>query len=293
MNKQLFIVGPTATGKSSLALAFAQECGGVICSADAFQVYRQLDIGTGKPTSGEQAVVPHYLINLRDPLESFSVADYLHEAVQALMVIPPGRPQIWVGGTGLYIRALREGLTLAPESDPVLVEQLSALPLASLQEQIRQLDPAWCASADLQNPRRIIRALAVTKVTGKPFSVWQQERSKPLMPQVNGVFLLPERELNRTLIATRVNRMWDDGWPDEVRGLLAIAGWRESQSAKALGYLLIADYLDGKLDKAECLEKIITLTGQYAKRQETWFKAEPGFELCSNAGVALQFLRQS
>jgi tRNA dimethylallyltransferase len=290
--KQIFIVGPTATGKSSLALDLARRCGGVICSVDAFQVYRQLSIGTGKATVAEQQMVPHHLIDLCGPLEKFSVADYLSAAARTLTAIPENQPQIWVGGTGLYVRALREGLTKAPESNPELVKELSASPLAALQDEIRRLDPAWCETADLQNPRRIIRALAVARETGKPLSAWQQDRSEALLPTARGAVILPERELNRALIARRVLQMWEAGWSDEVKALLAIDGWRESQSAKALGYLLIADYLEGKLGKRDCIGKIITLTGQYAKRQETWFKSEEKFEIIADREQAVRFLGQ-
>ncbi|MDR1190053.1 MAG: tRNA (adenosine(37)-N6)-dimethylallyltransferase MiaA [Verrucomicrobiales bacterium] len=288
----LFIVGPTAVGKSALALTVARCCGGVICAMDAFQVYRRLDIGTGKPTVGEQAAAPHRLINLCDPLDRFSVADYLREAERALTVIPAGTPRIWTGGTGLYARALRLGLGAAPASDPELARQLDALPLTVLQEEIRRLDPAWCATADLQNPRRIIRALAVARGTGKPFSEWQRERGKPLLAKANGIFLLPKREEGRSRIAARVRQMWAAGWPDEVQSLLTVSGWRESQSARALGYLTIADYLDGRLGRSECLEKIITQTGQYAKRQVTWFRKEPGFAVAADGDEALRLAEQ-
>ena len=292
MTGDFFIVGPTASGKSSLALKLAQSCGGVICSVDAFQIYRGLDIGTGKVTAAERALAPHYLIDICDATAPFSVADYLRASERALMTIPPEVPRIWVGGTGLYVRALREGLTLAPESDRELVRELAAKPLAELQMQIRALDPVWCKQADLQNPRRVIRALAVVLATGKPLSLWQQERSRPLVGDAKGVFLLPERELGRTLIANRVRQMWESGWMDEVRGLLAINGWKESQSAKALGYLQVADFISGRTGQEECLEQIITLTAQYAKRQVTWFKAEPGFVTLPYAGETDYLLEQ-
>ncbi|MDR2463637.1 MAG: tRNA (adenosine(37)-N6)-dimethylallyltransferase MiaA [Verrucomicrobiales bacterium] len=288
--KPIFIVGPTAAGKSALALTVARRWGGVICAADAFQIYRRMDIGTGKPTISEQAAVPHYLLNLRGPLDNFNVAEYLREAERALMVMPTQVPQIWVGGAGLYVRALRQGLTLAPESDPELARTFEGLPLAMLRQEIKKLDPAWCATADLQNPRRIIRALTVVKQTGRPLSEWRRERSAPLLADAAGIFLSPPRERNRELIAARVRKMWDEGWPDEVRGLLTVSGWRESQSARALGYLTVVDYLSGKLSKDACLEKIILLTCQYAKRQETWFKMEPGFTVTGSVEDGLKKL---
>ncbi len=270
----VFIVGPTASGKSALALELAQRWGAEICSVDAFQIYRGLDIGTGKASAEERAQVPHQLLDIAGPMSSFSVADYLKAAKKVLKNAGKEQRLLWVGGTGLFVRALREGLSPAPESDPEQVRELSTWPLERLQAEIRKLDPAWCEHADLKNPRRIIRALAVVLHTGRPLSEWQNEKEPALLSDASGIFLQPERELNLRLIVERVRKMWDSGWPEEVETLLRIPGWRESQSARAIGYLEIADHLSGGVEREECLEKIILLTGQYAKRQMTWFRAE-------------------
>lgn len=273
-----FIVGPTASGKSALALQLAERMGAGICSVDAFQIYRGLDIGTGKATREEQAKVPHHLLDLAGPTDSFSVADYLRAAKKVLEQADPRRLLFWVGGTGLYARALREGLSPVPESDPERVKELSGWPLERLQSEVRRLDPKWCENADLQNPRRIIRALAVVLETGRPLSEWQQDREPALLPDARVLFLAPERAFGQELIAERVCNMWGAGWPEEVKGLLEIEGWRESQSAKAIGYLQIADYLAGKTGREECLQQIVLQTGQYAKRQMTWFRSEENAE---------------
>ncbi|MDD5262904.1 MAG: tRNA (adenosine(37)-N6)-dimethylallyltransferase MiaA [Methylacidiphilales bacterium] len=268
------ITGPTASGKSALALELAQCWGAAICSVDAFQIYRSMDIGTGKAPAAERAQVPHHLLDIAEPASPFSVADYLKAAKKVVKDVGDRQPLLWVGGTGLFVRALREGLSPAPESDPEQVKELSTWPLERLQTEIRKLDPVWCEHADLKNPRRIIRALAVVLHTGRPLSEWQQEKKPALLPYVGGIFLQPERELNLRQIAERVCKMWDSGWPEEVKTLLQIPGWRESQSAKAIGYLEIAEHLSGGIGREECLEKIILHTGQYAKRQMTWFRAE-------------------
>ena len=162
-----FIVGPTASGKSVLALALAERLGAVICSMDAFQVYRGLDIGTGKIAPAEQKQIPHRLLDLVESTTPFSVADYLKAAGGVLSKEGGGRTLLWVGGTGLYMRALREGLTAAPGTDTELLKELSVWPLERLQSEIQRIDPIWCRTADLQNSRRIIRALAVAIGTGR------------------------------------------------------------------------------------------------------------------------------
>ena len=277
--KSFIIAGPTASGKSDLALDLATRCGAGIFSADAFQIYRGLDIGTAKAPVPEQLAVPHHLLDLAHPGEKFSVADYLRRAAVAVDSAPPDRPRLWVGGTGLYIRALREGLSPAPESDPELLRELEQWDLVRLQVEVRKLDPQWSATADLQNPRRILRTLAVVKQTGRPLSDWHKEKAPALLAGVRGVVLNPDRDWLKRRIVARVAEMWDRDWVGEVRSLLKVAGWRDSQSARAIGYLDVVDHLDGLISAAECREKIILQTLQYAKRQDTWFRQEVGLEM--------------
>ena len=276
-----FIVGPTASGKSALALELAGRTGAVICSLDAFQVYRGLDIGTGKASPAEQKQIPHRLLDLVEPGDSYSVADYLKAAAHVLSQETGDRPLLWVGGTGLYLRALREGLSAAPGSDPELLEQLSTWPLERLQVEIQRLDPDWCLGADLKNPRRIIRALAVVLGSGRRLSDWQSEKVSAQLPDITGVFLQPDKEYNRQQITNRVHQMWEGGWPDEVRRLLKIEGWRESQSARAIGYLPVVEFLEGRMAKDKCQETIIQETAQYARRQVIWFRKEKNLQILS------------
>ena len=267
----LFLLGPTASGKSALALKLAQDSGLGIAAVDAFQVYQGMDIGTAKPPAAERERVPHILLDLASPVGEFSVADYLSAADQYAQ---DARRWIWTGGTGLYYRALLCGLSPAPRSDPATVERLTVLPLQELQRRIRELDPEWADTADLKNPRRVVRALAVALDTGRPLSAWHKERHPALIPEAVAILLNPAPELLRRRITARVEAMWKQGWPDEVRSLMADPAWSSSRSAKAIGYLEIAAFIDHGGDAAEIRAAIATATWQYARRQLTWFRRE-------------------
>lgn len=276
----VFILGPTATGKSSVALALARELGGVVCNLDAFQVYRGLDIGTGKPTLAEQGGLPHELFDLAGPCDPFSVADYLRHASGVLdKYRNTAKPLVWVGGTGLYYRALRCGLSEAPASDPEVLQALEARPLAELQEEIRRVDPEWAGGADLANPRRVLRALAVFRQTGRPISAWHRDPVRPLVPEGTAWLLQAVPGWLRGRIAARVSTMWEAGWSGEVRRLLQLPGWEASPSQRALGYAEVAAWCGGggvgEEGAALVRERIVTRTWQYARRQLTWFRREP------------------
>lgn len=276
----VFILGPTATGKSSAASALAREVGGVVCNLDAFQVYRGLDIGTGKPVEEERGGSPHELFDLAGPCDPFSVADYLRHASGVLdKYRDTGRTLVWVGGTGLYYRALRLGLSEAPASDPEVLRELEAMPLAELQEEIRRADPEWAGGADLANPRRVLRALAVFRQTGRPISAWHRDPVRPLVPDAAAFLLQAEPGLLRQRISARVDAMWEAGWPGEVRRLMQLPGWEESTSARALGYPEVAAWCGtgggAEDDAARVRGRIATRTWQYARRQLTWFRREP------------------
>lgn len=268
------ILGPTASGKSALALSLAEKSGAHIACMDAFQIYRGLDTGTGKPTPDEQQQVPHHLLDLASPAEPFTVADYLDHA-QKLLNRSGSVPLLWTGGTGFYHRALTKGLSPAPASDPAVLSELEQLPAEELARQVQETDPEWAATADLQNPRRTARALAVYRQTGKPLSWWHARPRNPLLPGLPTLVIETSLEELRIAISRRVESMWDSGWPGEVENLLRINGWPESQSYQAIGYPLVVQHLRGELGKAQCLERIKTETGQYAKRQMTWCRSLP------------------
>lgn len=271
----LFITGPTASGKSALAVALAKQKSAEIVAMDAFQVYRGLDIGTDKPSKEIRKELPHHLLDLVDATQPFSVADYLKHA-QAVHddLSERNQPSIWVGGTGLYFRALRQGLSSAPASDPTIIKELEQRATQDLEEEIQQLDPDWASQADLKNRRRVIRALAVVKQTGQPLSFWQQQRSAPIIAESVTVCLVPEIDALREFIRHRVSVMWESGWSEEVERLRRLPNWETSQSAAAIGYRLVIAYLNGQMGKDECLRRIALETGQFAKRQLTWFRAE-------------------
>jgi tRNA dimethylallyltransferase len=271
-----FILGPTAAGKSSVALALARELGGVVCNLDAFQIYRGVDRGTGKPSTDERTQLPHELFDLAGTCGDFSVADYLREA--ALVVEKyraSGRPLIWVGGTGLYYRALRCGLSAAPATDPLVLAEWETRTLSELQSEIRRVDPAWAATADLSNPRRILRALAVYHQSGRPLSEWHRDPVEALVPEAAAYVLQVSPDRLRKKMAARVESMWQAGWPEEVRELVKITGWEGCSASRALGYAEVADWLLRGGDAAETRDRIVTLTWQYARRQLTWFRREP------------------
>lgn len=266
-----FVIGPTAAGKSGLALELARLSGGVVVNMDAFQVYRGMDIGTGKPTARERAEIPHLLYDLAEPAGVFSVAHYLEAAAG---VVGDARPKVWVGGTGLYFRMLRSGLAPAPPSDPAVVAELEAMPAAARVEEVRRVDPEWAARADLANPRRVIRALAVFRQSGRPLSEWHRQPVRPLVAQGRVLLLRVSAEVLRRRIAARIEAMWRAGWPEEVRTLAAVPGWESSPAFRAIGYAQVLDWVRSGGDEAACRQAIARATWQYARRQLTWFRRE-------------------
>lgn len=276
----LFILGSTAVGKSDIGLILAGRMQGELCAVDAYQIYRGMDIGTGKASQKEQDKIPHRLIDLVEPEEEFSVADYAGRA-EAVKRDLEGRnlPSVWVGGTGLYYRALREGLSPAPATEAAVLRELQEIPFLQLQEEIRRVDPKWAAEADLSNPRRVLRALAVFRQTGRTMSSWHEEKTAPCLPEAKAFLLVRNREVLRKRIEKRVEGMWRQGWPEEVRGLLERPGWEGSQSFKALGYKEVAACLRGEMGPEACREAIVLQTHQYAKRQLTWFRRESNLQV--------------
>lgn len=267
--------GPTASGKSSLALALAQQTGAEIVSVDAFQIYRWMDIGTNKPTPEDQKKARHHLLDVIDPLEAFSVAEYLEQAAAVKRDLEArGASSIWVGGTGFYFRALREGITEAPGTPPEMAEELSKIPLEKLVEEAQRVDLLWCRDADLANPRRVQRAVAVYRLTNVPLSEWHARKKAALLPGAKAFYLEVDMEELRELVFQRTQHMILNGWREEVERLLKLPGWETSQSAMALGYREVLAWVREELEREECVLRIAFATGQYAKRQMTWFRKE-------------------
>lgn len=271
------LAGPTATGKSELALELCAGGRGEIISADSAVVYRGLDIGTGKPTPAERAAVVHHLIDIRDPGESFSVADYRGPAEAAIRsCVAARRWPVMVGGTGLYIRQVLETPELPDvPPHPEIRAELARRPPAALYAALSAADPVAASGIHPANLRRVIRALEVLQVTGRPISeAWAASRR--IRRKAAVVVLDRPQGVLRERIAARVDRMLEAGLIPEVRRLLESGVPPEAQSLQALGYRQIVRYLREGGTPTDLREAIITATAQYAKRQRTWFRREPG-----------------
>jgi tRNA dimethylallyltransferase len=284
------IAGPTAVGKSEVALRAARILGGEIVSADSAQVYRGLDIGTAKATAAERALVPHHLIDVRDPRQPFTAAEYQRLARAAIADVQArGRLPLLVGGTGLYIRAVLRPFDFAgAPPDPALRAELEREEPMALYARLRALDPVAAGRIDPRNVRRTIRALEVCLTTGRPFSAgWRPE--PPLPPDV-AFFALdrPREELDRR-IAERVHDQLREGLVEEVAGLLASGVPRQAQSMQALGYKEVAAHLAGELTLGEMTDLLIRRTRRYARRQLTWLRREP-VQRWLHPGEALRFI---
>lgn len=277
------IVGPTASGKSALALGVARALGDVeIVSVDSMQVYRGLDIGTAKPTAPERAEVPHHLIDVADPSEEWSVARYQREARAAVADIERrGNRALLVGGTGLYVQAVIDPLTFPPEDrvtrEELLAEAATPAGLAAAYEELARLDPVAAAGIEPGNVRRVARALEVIRITGRPFSSFGtgiQEFGATLFPvRMAGVWL--PRPVLATRIEQRFARMRADGLVDEVRALARTSSLSRT-ARQAIGYQEVLTHLSGaepSLDAA--LDAAVVRTRKFARRQRMWFRRDP------------------
>jgi len=273
-----FILGCTGCGKGALGLELAQRTGGEIISIDSMKVYRRMDIGTAKPSTEVRAKVPHHLIDVVEPSEEFSVAQYVRLAEQALEGIERhGRPAFVVGGTPLYVKALSEGLFEGPGADSELRRRLTETAerdgLGLLHERLKQVDPTAAARIHANDLRRIVRALEVFELTGSPISSlqeqWDRQRTKF---ECLFIGLRRDKEDQNHRINERVRKMLAAGLVDEVRRLLAEPKPLGTAARQAVGYIEVIDFLDGKHDLDTATELIKINTRQLAKAQRTWFK---------------------
>ncbi|MFA6545150.1 MAG: tRNA (adenosine(37)-N6)-dimethylallyltransferase MiaA [Limisphaerales bacterium] len=273
----VFLAGPTAVGKSVVALALAELLGGEIISVDSMQVYRGLDIGTAKPSPAERARVPHHLLDVVELTESFDAAKFLRLAGAAVRDIQGrGRAPVFCGGTGLYFRAWLEGLGEAPPADPQVRAELEAMPLAELLAELERRDPETFAWIDRRNPRRVVRALEVVRLTGRPFSTQRARwNAEPGARKAGKVFVLDRDPADlRARIEARVEAMFAAGLVDETRRLLADGLERNPTAMQAIGYRQVVEHLRGERGLAETVVLVKTRTWQFARRQGTWFRRQ-------------------
>ena len=269
----IFIAGPTAVGKSEIALDLAGRIGGEIISVDSMQVYRGLDIGTAKPSSEEQQRVRHHLIDIADLNESFDAARFITLAKAAVAEIQSRQKiPIFCGGTGFYFKAYLDGLGEAPPADPLLRSQLQATPLDQLLQELQQRDSVSYEKIDRQNPRRVVRAVEVIRLTGKPFSEQRAAWKLSTHPNLFGITRPPAELLER--IRTRVDEMFHRGLVAETEALLKL-GLEQNQTAmQAIGYKQVVEHLRGQRSLPETIELEKIRTRQFAKRQLTWFRRQ-------------------
>ncbi len=274
----LVICGATATGKSDLAISLAQHFDGEIINADSMQIYRGMDIGTAKLTVEERQGVRHHLLDVLDVTQDSTVAWYQDSARQVIDEIESrGKRPIIVGGTGLYIKSILDELNF-PDTDPhtrkSLELELEKIGLDAMYERLQKLDPAAGIAIDRANARRVIRALEVIAITGKPFTANLPREESTRYPDARQFGLVMDRESLDMRISARVDLMWEQGFVSEVQSLLN-AGITEARTAQlALGYSQIIAFLDGRMTQDEAREDTKRATRQYARRQETWFSRD-------------------
>ena len=292
--RPIFIAGPTATGKSEIALRLAGQLDGEIISADSMQVYRGLDLGTAKPSPADRARVPHHLIDILDLTESFDAAQFARLAHQTVAEIQSrGHMPILCGGTGLYFRAFLEGLGETPPGDAKLRAELEAVPLKKLLAELRERDPVTHEKIDRQNPRRVVRAVEVIRLTGKPFSAqqsrWGETTGEPEVGSrrdartaqravpTNTNFYCFTRAADdlHARINARVDAMFARGLVDETRELLKRGLEQNKTAMQAIGYRQVVEHLRDERSLKETIELVKIRTRQFAKRQLTWFRAQP------------------
>jgi tRNA dimethylallyltransferase len=278
MTRAFIIVGPTATGKSELAADVAREVSAEIVSADAFQIYRGLDLLTAKPDASTLANAPHHLIGTVPFTEAMNAEKFRRLGLRAIDEINSrGRLAIVVGGSGLYIKALTHGLAPLPESDPKLREKLNAMSLDNLRAQLVELDPEAAKKIDIKNRRRLVRALEICLITGKPASevvagVGDSGRPGLSIP-ATGVFVFRDRNELYERINQRVKAMFEKGVIEEVRA----AAVTSATASQMIGLREIRELLGGKKSLPQCIAEIQQATRRYAKRQLTWFRRQSNF----------------
>ncbi len=272
-----FLLGPTASGKSELALPLAEALDAEILSMDSMAVYRRMDIGTAKPGPEERARVPHHLVDLVEPWESFDAARYRKEALRVLAEVRSrGKEALFVGGTPFYFQVLTKGLFAGPGADPEirrrLLEEEETGGEGTLHRKLARLDPPAAARIHPKDLKRLVRALEVLELSGKPLSSLQKEweRKESILPY-RAVGIRREPELLKERIRRRTRSMLEKGLVEETRSILEAGGFSRQASA-ALGYRQVLDFLEGRIPGEELEGEISTRTWRFVRKQRTWFR---------------------
>lgn len=283
--KVICLYGPTAAGKTALAIEMVEALNCDIISVDSAMIYRGMDIGTAKPSAAELARAPHQLIDICDPVESYSAAQFAADAKQAIDAsLAAGRTPLLVGGTMLYFKALLEGFSALPESDAAvrssLQAELEASGTVELHQQLADIDPVSAGRIHPNDPQRILRALEVHRLTGNTMTELSQERHGALAHNVLQLAVAPaSRAVLHDRIAQRFRSMLEQGFVDEVRALKARGDLHlDLPSMRSVGYRQAWQYLDGELTEAELVERGVIATRQLAKRQLTWLRGWTGVQ---------------
>lgn len=276
--KLIVICGATATGKSDLAIAVAKEINAEVVNADSMQVYKGMDIGTAKLSVPERAGVAHHLIDVLDIKDEANVSWYQEVARNKIdELLSSGKSVVVVGGTGLYIKAILDDLNF-PDTDPLVRDKITAqaekFGNEIMHERLAKLDPTAALAIPKENIRRVIRALEVIELTGKPFTANLPRQESSKYPQAKQFGLVLDRANLDKKIDSRVEDMWRKGFPREVSLLMTQGLEQASTAKKALGYNQIINYLNGETDEAFAKEETKRVTRAYARRQETWFSRD-------------------
>ena len=294
--KVIVIVGPTASGKTGVSIDLAKKINGEIISADSMQIYKKMNIGTAKVTPEEADGIKHYLVDIINPDEEFSVAKYKELAEQAIEeVLKKGKVPIIVGGTGLYVSVLTNGIELSEEKEDnsiriLLEERVKKEGIDGLYSELQEIDPESALKIDKNNTRRVIRALEIYKLTGKTKTQADKDSIKEPKYDYSTYGILTDREELYNRINMRVDIMIEQGLIEEVKELREKYNFSKT-ALQGIGYKEVIEYLDGRVSKEEMIEKIKLESRRYAKRQMTWFKRDKNIKWYSRDEIVEGIMR--
>lgn len=280
--RPIAVVGPTASGKSAVSLALAEELSGEVVNIDSMQLYRGMDIGTAKLPVEERRGIPHHQLNVWDITKPASVAEYRASAIADVeSIMNRGKRPIIVGGSMMYVQALVDEWDFPPTDPHVRArweQQLDRIGVHALHDHLATVDPEAARIIERNDPRRTVRALEVIELTGRPFAASQPPKNSTPRWNLRLVGLWADADWLNPRIEQRVREMFDAGFVDEVRGLIEQGLVRESTASKAIGYSQVLDYLEGECSLDEAIEATVMGTRRYARRQRSWFRRDPRIE---------------